>query len=156
MVNRFFLDTSALIKRYTAESGTTWVQALTAPTSKRKIVLSEITLAEFASAIARKHRTPHGISHTERDRTLALFLEHCRNEYELTSVSRAIIDRAVRLTQNHKLRGYDAVQLGSGLVLNEKLLAVGAPPLTFVAADHDLLAAANAEGLATENPNLYR
>lgn len=155
MVNRFFLDTSALIKRYTVESGSTWVQTLTAPTPRRKIVLSEITLAEFASAIARKHRTPHGISRPERDRTLALFLDHCRNQYELTSVSRTIIDRAVRLTQNHKLRGYDAVQLGSGLVLNERLVAAGGLRLTFVAADHDLLAAANAEGLATENPNLY-
>ena len=29
------------------------------------------------------------------------------------------------------------------------------PPLTFVAADDDLLKAAEAEGLPTENPNLY-
>jgi hypothetical protein len=29
------------------------------------------------------------------------------------------------------------------------------PPLTFVSADEDLLEAAQAEGLPTENPNLY-
>jgi hypothetical protein len=29
------------------------------------------------------------------------------------------------------------------------------PTLTFVAADDDLLSAAHAEGLATENPNLH-
>lgn len=155
MVNRFFLDTSALIKRYTMESGSKWVQALTTPTAGRKIVLSEISLAEFAAAIAGKHRAPRGISRHERDRTLVLFLNHCRRQYELTNVSRSIIDRAVHLTQNHKLRGYDAVQLASALVVNKSLIAAGALPLTFVAADRDLLTAASASGLSTENPNLY-
>jgi hypothetical protein len=33
-------------------------------------------------------------------------------------------------------------------------LEAGLPPLIFVSADEDLLAAAQAEGLVTENPNL--
>ena len=59
------------------------------------------------------------------------------------------------LTQNLKLRGYDAVQLATTLVANEALTAASLPGLTFVAADHDLLTAANAEGLDAENPNRY-
>lgn len=38
---------------------------------------------------------------------------------------------------------------------NKPLLDSGLPSLTFVAADDDLLAAAEAEGLPTENPNHY-
>lgn len=47
---------------------------------------------------------------------------------------------------------YDAVHLACALALNEPLVDSGQPPLIFVAADEDLLAAA-AEGLATDNPN---
>jgi hypothetical protein len=61
----------------------------------------------------------------------------------------------VSLTQSHKLRGYDAVQLATALISNGILTATGLSQLTFVAADDDLVAAARAEGLAAENPNLH-
>jgi len=45
------------------------------------------------------------------------------------------------------------VQLATALAVNASYLAAGLPALTFVAADDDLIAAAQAEGLAAENPN---
>jgi predicted nucleic acid-binding protein len=89
----------------------------------------------------------------ERDQAVALFLSHCDMEYELATINRFIIDRAVILTQNNKLRGYDAVQLATALTANAALTAAGLSSLTFVAADDDLVAAARAEGLTAENPN---
>lgn len=74
-------------------------------------------------------------------------------DYELIAVSRSIIDRAVTLTQNHKLRGYDAMQLATALAVNEALIAANLSYLTFVAADDDLMEAASTEELAAENPN---
>jgi uncharacterized protein len=68
-------------------------------------------------------------------------------------VNRIILDTAVILTQNHKLRGYDAVQLAAALAANQSLLQAGLPGLIFVAADRDLLAAARQEGLEIKNPN---
>ena len=62
------------------------------------------------------------------------------------------IDEAVRLTQRRKLRGCDAIQLASAIAYNRELLAEDLPPLIFVASDEDLLAAADAEGLAAINP----
>jgi uncharacterized protein len=56
------------------------------------------------------------------------------------------------LTQQYGLRGYDAVQLAAALVANDDLVANGNTPLMFVSADSDLLLAAHAEGLATDNP----
>ena len=62
---------------------------------------------------------------------------------------------SVYLTQNHRLRGYDAVQLATAMAADQTFLGAGLLPVTFVAADSDLLAAAQAEGLSTDNPNLY-
>lgn len=65
-----------------------------------------------------------------------------------------MIDRAVELTQRHRLRGYDAVQLATALVTTEtmQLQSLSAP--VFVAADGYLLTAAAAEHLPVENPLL--
>ena len=64
-----------------------------------------------------------------------------------------IIDSAIQFTRRQKLRGYDAIHLACALALNQPLAENDLPALTFVAADGDLLAAAAAEGLATDNPN---
>ena len=154
-MSHFYLDASAAVKRYTPEPGSTLIEAMTASTSGHTIILSEITLVEVAAALAAKRRTPGGITGKERDDSLALFLSHCQTDYELVSVRRSIIDRAVTLTQSHKLRGYDAMQLATAVVANEALIAAGLSCLTFVAADDDLIAAARAESLAVENPNLH-
>jgi hypothetical protein len=154
-VSHFYLDASAVVKRYSPETGSAWIKALVEPPAGHIIVLSEMTLAEVAAALAAKHRAPRGITRGERDRALGLFLSHCDATYELIALSRRIIDRAVKLTQNHKLRGYDAVQLATALITNEALTAASLPPLTFVAADDDLVGAADTEGLATVNPNRY-
>jgi uncharacterized protein len=153
-VSHFYLDASAVVKRYSLETGSFWVKALTDPTAGHTIVLGEITLVEVAAALAAKHRAPGGITQQERDNAVALFLSHCDTQYELLAISRSIIDRAVGLTQNHKLRGYDAVQLATALISNRVLITAGLSHLTFVAADDDLVVAARAEGLAAENPNL--
>lgn len=154
-MSHFFLDASAVVKRYRPEVGTAWVRALADPAAKHVIILSEITLAETAAALAALHRASGGITKQERNRALTLFLGHCDAEYRLIAVSRSMINRAVTLTQNHKLRGYDAVQLATALITQESLIASKLSPLTFIAADVDLLAAAQAEGLASENPNNY-
>ncbi len=154
-MSHFYLDASAVVKRYSPETGSAWVKGLTDPTAGHAIVLGEITLAEVAAAIAAKHRAPGGITLEERDNAITLFLSHCMTDYELIAVNRSIIERAVDLTLHHKLRGYDAVQLAMALVAKEALTAADLAPLIFVAADADLMVAARAEGLSTENPNLH-
>lgn len=154
-MSTFYLDASALVKRYLTETGSAWVLALTDPAAGNTIVVAEITRVEVAAALAARHRAPGGISRKERDDAVSLLLKHSDTEYQIASLSRTTISRAVDLTQNHRLRGYDAVQLATALAANESLVAAGLPSLTFVAADNDLLAAASSEGLTTENPNQY-
>ena len=47
------------------------------------------------------------------------------------------------------------LSVATALAVNAELLQKKLLPLTFVAADDDLLKAAEAEGLPTENPNLH-
>ena len=149
----YYLDASAVVKRYVSEMGSAWVQALCS-NEENTLIMAEITLAEVASAFARAARGGR-ISAEERLSYLDLFIGDCAEHYRLMATKRTIIDRAVDLTQSHYLRGYDAVHLATALAMNAELLRKRLPPLTFVAADEDLLKAAEAEGLPTENPNRH-
>ncbi len=151
----FYLDTSALVKRYFPEAGTAWVQALADPANGHTVLLGELTLAETAAVIAAKQRASNGITLAERDGILQRFLQHCEVEYALVPVSRSVVDDAVLLTQRYRLRGYDSVQLAAARFVNVQYLAAGMPGLTFLAADNALLVAAQAEGLAVANPSNY-
>lgn len=148
----FFVDSSAVVKRYLVETGTSWVRSLCSPAAANVIMVSEITLVEVAAALAARHRAISGISRQARDTSLGLFQQHCDTEYTLVAIDRTVVDRAVELTQRHRLRGYDAVQLASALAGNATLATFGQAGLTFIASDGDLVAAANAEGLSSDNP----
>jgi uncharacterized protein len=153
-LSQFYFDTSAIVKGYTQEAGSNWLKTLLDPNLGHTFILSEIALAEFAAAIAAKGRAGN-ISSVEQAKTLALFIGHCTVDYQLVEVSRTIIERAVNLTQNHRLRGYDAVQLATALITKETLMAANIQvDFILVAADEDLLKVGQLEGLAIENPNL--
>lgn len=52
----FFMDTSAIIKRYVAEVGSTWLTALAQPPAGHVIVISRLATVEACSALARLQR----------------------------------------------------------------------------------------------------
>ena len=148
-MSAFFLDASALTKRYLTEAGSRWVSGRIDPSSGNMLVIAEITRVEVAAALAARCRAG-AIQIAERDALVALLLHHCDREYRIAALSVAVVSRAVSLTQAHRLRGYDAVQLATALAAGALL-----PALTFVAADADLLAAARAEGLLAEDPGQH-
>jgi len=151
-MTNFYLDTSALVKRYFAETGTAWIRTLLDPATGNTVAISEVTLVEASAALAARQRGGF-ISLAERDTAVDLLLRHADTEYALAPLARATIDTALALTQRHRLRGYDAVQLATALLVADAYRAASITAPTFVAADADLLAAARAEGLPTENPN---
>ena len=153
-MSSYYLDTSALVKRYFPETGSTWVTACTDPEAGNTLVISAITRVEAAAAFAIKHRSGNATL-AERDAALRLLVLHTTTEYQAVSVEATLLDLALELTQRHRLRGYDAVQLATALLIHAQYLAANLPILTFVSADADLLVAAHAEGLATENPNTH-
>ncbi|HEY0323460.1 MAG TPA: type II toxin-antitoxin system VapC family toxin [Pyrinomonadaceae bacterium] len=52
----YFFDSSALAKRYVAETGTAWVQSLADPATGNSLYVARITLVELVSAITRRQR----------------------------------------------------------------------------------------------------
>jgi predicted nucleic acid-binding protein len=154
-VSDYFFDSSALLKRYMNEQGSARVLALTARRARNTIFIAQITPVEVISGVARQHRTGQlpaaGVQRARR-----LFDRHIWHEYKIVALTDAIVAHAKDLVGVYPLRAYDAVQLASASEANARLLAARSPPLTFVSADTRLLAAAAAEGLATEDPNAYR
>jgi uncharacterized protein len=148
----YFLDASALVKRYSTETGSNWITQLTDPAAQNTILIAEITVVEVAAALAAKHRANAGISKEQRDRALSRFLQDCDEHFLLLSVDRPVIDYAVELTQNYRLRGYDAVQLATSLISNEAVKTQGLAAPIFIASDNDLLDAAKSVSLSTDNP----
>jgi hypothetical protein len=55
-VSAFFLDSSALAKRYVSEPGSAWIQAITTPEAHHQIVIARIAWVEVLSALARRQR----------------------------------------------------------------------------------------------------
>ena len=62
---------------------------------------------------------------------------------------------AIAFVEGHELRAYDGVQLAAAVELNLVRTSGGLSAATVVSADFDLNAAAQAEGLAVEDPNSH-
>jgi len=75
------------------------------------------------------------------------------NQYRVVAIDPVVIDRAMHLAETRALHGCDAVQLAAALSLRDELAALTGVKLVLVSADAELNAAAEAEGLAVENPN---
>lgn len=150
----YYADSSALVKRYVTETGSSWVQGLCDPSAGHVIALADIGLVEIAAALAMKTRQgvlPSSI----RDGLLRDLQRDGRDQYWLIDVDQDIIVKAIELTRRQKLRGYDAVHLACALFLQDTLLNHNLPAPVLLSADQDLSTAAQAEGLTTDDPNLH-
>ncbi len=149
----FYLDTSALVKRYIAEPGSQWVQDLYLQPDSL-VVTSLLTLVEAAAAFGRKWRMGDIDREAYRQALSRLRQEFYRGHVVL-DVEPAMVDVAVTLTERHSLRGYDALHLAAALYTGRQMRLRRQVQVIFVSADRALLAAAAAEGLAVEDPLAY-
>ena len=146
----FYVDTSALAKRYLAERGSAWVLSWVAPAAGNVIVISALTPVEMVSLLERRQREG-----TLQPAAAALletsFLAHLQNEYLVIPLDSALLATARGMVKKHRLRTLDAVQLAGAV----ETMASFAGTITFVSGDKNLLAAAAAEGFATDDPNAH-
>jgi predicted nucleic acid-binding protein len=152
VVSLYFLDSSALVKRYVTETGSAWIRGLTDPDARNPLVIARITWVEVLSALARRQRegslTPDGVRQAIRT-----FRYDLNMQYQVSEIDPTLAEAAGNLVVRHPLRAYDAVQLASALRAQSDLARISAPALTFLTADDRLLAIAQIEGLHTDNPN---
>ena len=134
-----YLDTSALIKRYIKETGSTDVGEWIRTAEEKAVVL--ITRAEMSAAINRLLRMKFLSS---EDYTTALEQFHSDwMYYHRLPITEPLVARADVLACQYTLRGYDAVHLAAALIWQELLDL----PVTVVTYDRELAEAAGSSGM---------
>ncbi|WP_414579685.1 type II toxin-antitoxin system VapC family toxin [Anabaena sp. CCY 9402-a] len=150
----YFLDSSALVKRYISETGSAWILGLFDPTLKNEVFIAAITGVEIIAAITRRSRGG-SISLTDATVICNQFKSDLQTDYQIIEITENIINSGMILSQTYGLRGYDAIQLAAGRAVNILCIANGLPAITFISADNELNTAVISEGLMIENPNKY-
>jgi predicted nucleic acid-binding protein len=151
-VAAYYLDASAIVKRYLREGGSRWIADLWSRTPGVSLFSAELVDVELVCALNRAERAGR-IGLTRRNKSAALYLVEAGRVLNHMSVTAEILRLAHQLALRHPLRAYDAVHLAAALTLSERLLSMSLPAPAFVSADDNLLAAACAEGLIAEDPN---
>jgi uncharacterized protein len=153
-VTAYFVDSSALVKRYVPETGSAWIRVLLAPKTGNSLLIARITWVEVLSALARREREG---SLTLTDRTLIIqrFRSHLNNQYQVIELDTTLAETAGQLVGQYPLRAYDAVQLASVLRIQPAFATEQSTSLIFLTSDDRLNTIAQALGLLTDNPNHY-
>lgn len=134
-----YLDASALVKRYVAESGSRQVVDLTA--DAEAVATSVISRAEVSAALARAVR--QGVLGDKGGRQAQRSFTREWTDFVRIPVNETLVARADGLAWQHGLRGYDAVQLASALTWQD---AIG-QPVVLATFDRQLWDAAPHAGL---------
>jgi predicted nucleic acid-binding protein len=149
----YYLDSSALVKSYVAETGTKWVRTIL-DDGQNSIFISSLAEVEVVAALTRRYRVG--------DLTVQQLDQACdevrqdAETYISVPLTNNLIRAAVGLARTHGLRGYDAVQFATALEVRDALMQnqLG-QDFTLVSADHELNAVAALEGLQVEDPNTH-
>jgi predicted nucleic acid-binding protein len=150
----YFVDSSAIVKRYVKEVGSVWLSNLVDPAVGNDIYLARITSVEVISALTRRAKGGT-ITPADAAAAISLFKVDLSHDFEIVEITSVLVGRAIILAETPGLRGYDAVQLAAALEVNSVIVTNGLPPLTLISADAELNAAAQAEGIATDDPNAH-
>lgn len=149
-MSEFFVDTSALAKRYVIETGSKWVRSWVSPRTGNAVIISALTTVEMVSLLVRLEREKK-ISTLNHVRSQNNFLRHADDQYYVIDLDGDVLGEARALLVKHPLRALDALQLASALRI---VKVIGIQP-TFISADVRLLTAAPAEGLPIDDPNAH-
>jgi predicted nucleic acid-binding protein len=150
----FIFDISGIVKRYLTETDSGWVQGLGDPSSAHEIFLTRLTRVEIVAAITRRSRGGP-VAAAAAPALLAQFRHDAAHQYTILEIATAVLAGAERLAETYGLRAYDAVQLAAAADLHRERSIHGLSRLTLISADQELNAAAIAEGIDVDDPNLH-
>jgi uncharacterized protein len=150
----YFLDSSALVKRYISETGSAWMLGLFDLALDNEFFVAAITGVEIVAAVTRRARNS-SIAAADAALVCSQLRSDLQTDYQVIEITEGIIDSGMILAEAQGLRGYDAVQLAAGCAVNELCIDSGLSPIILVSADDELNLAAANKGLLVENPNNY-
>ena len=137
-----YVDTSALVKVYVAESGSSEVRGRI--DQAEAVATALVTYAEARAAFAR-HQREGGLTLANLRRAVRAF-DRDWTTYNVVGLSDSLVHSAGELAERHALRGYDAVQLAAVLQLQH-----AGGPVEFCAFDTRLNRAARRERLVVSD-----
>lgn len=122
------------------------------PKYSDRLVVARLAHLEVTAAIIRRGRES-----TESFQNVSIALaaldSDVTKEFQVVEFSDPLIFRAIELAKVHALRAADAIQLACALLSRAELPST--TEFFLVSADDELNAAAAAEGLQVENPNVH-
>jgi predicted nucleic acid-binding protein len=149
-VAAYFLDSSALVKRYIDEIGSNWIRSLTSAPAGNTVHVVALAAVEVTSAVVRRGR---GGAIAANDVRLAL----SRLDSDLVTLYRVfeggqpLVKGARQMAEIHGLRAYDAVQLAAALEVQARASTIGLR-IAFISSDAELNSAAARSGLLVDDP----
>jgi uncharacterized protein len=152
MANSFYVDASALAKRYIPENGSSLVDSILDTAPADRIYILNIGTAEVMSILVR-NRNAGIISRAEFVQAAASFTTEIVGVKDIAkvSVTSRLITASFPLIVAHSINSTDALVLKSALAIARRLRSAD-DDLVLIASDRRLVRAAQAEGLMTFNP----
>ena len=151
----FYLDASALVKRYTRESGSDKLLFLFQNIPLARLRCLTIGAMEVFWICVRK-RNDGRITSPQFERAVT-HLSHevidSQSDFKTISVPDPLVWNSMRLIETHSLNSVDAIVLSSALDIAAELRSTD-DTLVLVASDQRLLRAARSEELLVFNPEL--
>jgi predicted nucleic acid-binding protein len=145
----YFIDSSAPVKRYRIEKGSQRLSELLKIADQ--VLISRLTIVEVSATIVRRSKQA-GAPQQDLRATLSFLDADIEDVFDVVELNKPLLELAVASTRKHALRGADAIQLASAMLTRRHMPNV---QLALIACDLELNAAAVAEGLQVENPNLH-
>lgn len=148
----FYLDTSAIVKRYRTEKGTEFIDRLfkEIETSEHRLATSFLAVLEFVSAFRRLVKAKE-ISQEIFADSLARFVADVERYFAISSVDDTTISKSIFLIMKHTVKTADSIHLASAIELRE-ILKISKERLIFVGDDEELCIAALNERTDVINP----
>jgi uncharacterized protein len=146
-MTNYFVDSSALVKRYRVEPGSIRLSALLKAADQ--IFISRLTVIEVSAALVRRAKQAKA---PPEDLKIAIDLLdfEVRNTFDVLELDEPVPTHALAATRQYGLRGADAVQFAAGIVARRRK----SNQIIFVSCDDELNTAASREGWQVENLGL--
>ncbi len=149
MTNKYFFDTSAIVKRYHQEDGSDFIDKLLAE-ADAEFVISDISIIEFYSALSLKVRVGE-IDEENFVSLRKLFSQDIKRKLyevaEFTNAEKLIsIELLLKYAKKHSLKTLDAMQLSVVKTVSQ--------PKAVICADEKFCKIIALEGLPVINPTV--
>ncbi len=145
----YYLDSSAWVKKYFQEVGTSWIVKFFDNDEEREIASSTLGIIEVLATITRKHKTEKFDPTSLKEK-----LEEAESDWENFSqiqLTTEIVDESKRAAQQLALRGADAVHFASAFLLRQDPIHED-DQVVFIVSDKELKAAARAADFTVIDP----